>query len=448
MTTQLVAAQRGTLTEAMATVARVEGVDPEKLRVAVAAGEVVIPANSEHLKGNLRPGGIGRLLTTKVNANIGTSSERSSIAEEIEKMKVALEVGADAVMDLSTGGDLDRTRCELLAACPVPFGTVPIYEVIQGRTVEDISLDLIMETLEKQAQQGVDFFTIHAGLLQEHLPLLESRVAGIVSRGGALLAKWMLHYRRQNPLYEAFDEICALMAQYDVCFSLGDGLRPGAIADATDEAQIAELRTLGELVLRAREQGCQVMVEGPGHVPYDQIQYNMELQQELCHGAPFYVLGPIVTDLAPGYDHITSAIGGTAAAFHGASFLCYVTPREHLGLPNHEDVRAGVVSSKIAAHAADVARGFPGAAQRDRELSEARARLDWKNHLGRSLDPHTAQRMYQEACKQEDPQQAAGKADFCTMCGQHWCSLRVNREIQEQLGKGGQAQAERPVAVD
>lgn len=441
MTTQLLTAQGGKTTEAMLAVARTESLDPEQIRMAVAAGEVVIPANIRHLQGCLRPGGIGRLLSTKVNANIGTSSERSSIAEESDKMKVALEVGADAVMDLSTGGDLDQTRQELLAACPVPFGTVPIYEVIQGRSVEEVSLDIIMKTLAKQAEQGVDFFTIHAGLLREHLPLLESRVAGIVSRGGALLAKWMLHHQQQNPLYEAFDEICALMAQYDVCFSLGDGLRPGAIADATDEAQLAELRTLGELVLRAREQGCQVMVEGPGHVPYDQIQYNMEIQKELCHGAPFYVLGPIVTDLAPGYDHITSAIGGTAAAFYGASFLCYVTPREHLGLPNHEDVRAGVVASKIAAHAADIARGHAGAALQDRRLSEARARLDWKNHLDNSLDPQTARRMYQEACKQGGGQPSADQPDYCSMCGQHWCSLRVNREIKEIISKNNATDA-------
>ncbi|MFC1652994.1 phosphomethylpyrimidine synthase ThiC [Planctomycetota bacterium] len=432
MATQLVAAQSGTITDAMISVAQTEHVDIERLRDEVAAGTVVIPANTIHLKSGLRPAGIGRLLTTKINANIGTSSESSSIQEEVEKMLVALEVGADAMMDLSTGGDLDQTRRDLIAQCPVPFGTVPIYEVIQGREVRDVTIDLIMKTLEKQAEQGVDFFTIHAGLLQEHLPLLESRIAGIVSRGGALLAKWMIDHDQQNPLYEAFDEICALMAQYDVCFSLGDGLRPGAIADATDEAQLAELKTLGELVLRAQEQGCQVMVEGPGHVPYDQIQHNMEIQTELCHGAPFYVLGPIVTDLAPGYDHITSAIGGTAAAYYGASFLCYVTPREHLGLPTADDVRAGVVASKIAAHAADVARGKPGAAERDRRLSVARANLDWETHLGSSLDPHTAQRMHREACE-KGQSQGLGGADYCSMCGENWCSLRVNREIKEYV---------------
>jgi phosphomethylpyrimidine synthase len=281
----------------------------------------------------------------------------------------------------------------------------------------------------------VDFFTIHAGVLKEHLPLLEHRVAGIVSRGGALLAQWMLHHDRQNPLYEMFDDVCQIMAQYDVCFSLGDGLRPGAIADATDEAQIAELRTLGELTQRAQEKGCQVMVEGPGHVPFDQIQYNMQIQQEICHGAPFYVLGPLVTDIAPGYDHITSAIGGTAAAFYGASFLCYVTPREHLGLPDAEDVRAGVIASKIAAHAGDLARGLKGVAERDRRLSTARANLDWAAHLGESLDPQTAERMHNEACR--DIGEQGPSADYCSMCGQAWCSVRINRDIRRAANLGG-----------
>ncbi len=342
-------------------VAEAEEVDAEFIRDEIAAGRLVIPANKLHIRTNLKPIGIGRALRTKINANIGTSSVRSSVEAEIEKMKAALEAGADAIMDLSTGGDLDDTREKLLAQCPVPFGTVPIYQVIAGRGVEDVDEKIILQVIEKQAKQGVDFFTIHAGVLKEHLPLLKSRVCGIVSRGGALLAKWMLYHNKQNPLYEMFDDLCGLMAEYDVCFSLGDGLRPGAIADATDAAQIAELETLGELTTRAQEAGCQVMVEGPGHVPFDQIQYNMEIQQRICHGAPFYVLGPLVTDIAAGYDHITSAIGGTAAAFYGASFLCYVTPREHLGLPNIEDVRAGVIASKIAAHAADVARGLKSA---------------------------------------------------------------------------------------
>ena len=433
MTTQLTDARTGTITEAMRQVAEGEGVSLELVRDEIAAGRLVIPANKVHLQNNLRPAGIGRVLRTKVNANIGTSSVRSSVEAEIEKMEAALAVGADAIMDLSTGGNLDAIRIELLAHCPVPFGTVPIYQVIEGRGVEDIDRDIILRTVAKQAKQGVDFFTIHAGVLREHLPLVEKRVAGIVSRGGALLAKWMLHHNRQNPLYEMFDELCDIMVQYDVCFSLGDGLRPGATADATDEAQIAELRTLGELTQRAQERGCQVMVEGPGHVPFNQIQYNMEIQQEICHGAPFYVLGPLVTDIAPGYDHITSAIGGCAAAYYGASFLCYVTPREHLGLPNADDVRAGVVAAKIAAHAGDVARGLKGAADRDRTLSAARSNLDWQTHLATSLDPETADRMHQEACREMGTQELRS-ADYCSMCGQHWCSVRINREVRQLAG--------------
>ncbi|MHC4132993.1 MAG: phosphomethylpyrimidine synthase ThiC [Planctomycetota bacterium] len=432
MATQLEKARSGEITEQVQIIADLEGVEAEELRVEIAAGRVVIPANKVHLEGNLKPGGIGRMLSTKVNANIGTSSVRSSIEQEIEKMNAALEVGADTIMDLSTGSELDKTREELLVHCPVPFGTVPIYQVIEGRDVEDIDNNVILEVIEKQAKQGVDFFTIHAGVLREHLPLISNRVGGIVSRGGALLAKWMLYHNKQNPLYEMFDDLCGIMAEYDVCFSLGDGLRPGAIADATDEAQLAELRTLGELTKRAQEAGCQVMVEGPGHVPFDEIQHNMEIQEEICHGAPFYVLGPIVTDIAPGYDHITSAIGGTAAAFYGASFLCYVTPKEHLGLPGAEDVRAGVIAAKIAAHAADIARGLKGADERDRKLSIARRNLDWERHLGESLDPKTAERMHVEACKEMGIKELQA-ADYCTMCGQKWCSVRINKEIREAL---------------
>lgn len=429
MMTQLQAARSGRVTDETRYVAQVEGVDADLLREEVAAGRVAIPANRLHLQGGLRPAGIGRVLTTKVNANIGTSSVRSTLDAEIDKLTAALEVGADAVMDLSTGEGLDDVRRELLARCPVPFGTVPVYQVIEGRTVEEITHELILETVAKQARQGVDFFTIHAGVLREHLPLLEGRVAGVVSRGGALLAKWMLHHGRQNPFYELFDDLCAIMRQYDVCFSLGDGLRPGAIADATDEAQLAELRTLGELAQRAWDNGCQVIVEGPGHVPFDQIQYNMEIQREVCKGAPFYVLGPLVTDIGAGYDHITSAIGGTAAAFYGASFLCYVTPREHLGLPDADDVRIGVVASKIAAHAGDVARGLPGAADRDRRLSIARANLDWERHLAEALDPKTAERMHRQACEGGDDDLSG--ADYCSMCGRNWCSMRINKEIRQ-----------------
>jgi phosphomethylpyrimidine synthase len=432
MATQSESSKAGEITEQVQIVAEKEGIEAEELGSEVAAGRVVIPANKLHLERNLEPIGIGRALITKVNANIGTSSIRSNIEQEIEKMEAALEAGADTIMDLSTGGELYKIRETLLAQCPVPFGTVPIYQVIEGRDVEEIDHKIILEVIEKQAKQGVDFFTIHAGVLREHLPLIEQRVGGIVSRGGALLAKWMLYHKRENPLHEMFDELCGIMAEYDVCFSLGDGLRPGAIADATDEAQLAELRTLGELTERAQEAGCQVMVEGPGHVPFDQIQHNMEIQQQICHGAPFYVLGPIVTDIAPGYDHITSAIGGTAAAFYGASFLCYVTPREHLGLPGTEDVRAGVIAAKIAAHAADVARGLKGAGERDRQLSIARRNLDWDKHLSKSLDPKTAEQMHIDACKEMGVKKAH-TADYCTMCGQKWCSVRINKEIREAM---------------
>ncbi len=438
MSTQLEAARAGTITDEVMFVAEAEQLDVELVRENIAAGRLVIAANKLHLKTNLKPCGIGRILSTKVNANIGTSSVSSCVETEIEKMQAALAAGADAVMDLSTGGDLDATREKLLTLCPVPFGTVPIYQVIEGRNVEDIDSKIILEIIERQAKQGVDFFTIHAGVLKEHLPLLENRVAGIVSRGGALLAKWMVYHNKQNPMYEMFEDFCDIMREYDVCFSLGDGLRPGCIADATDKAQIAELKTLGELTQRAQEKGCQVMVEGPGHVPFDQIQHNMEIQEQICGGAPFYVLGPLVTDIAPGYDHITSAIGGTAAAFYGASFLCYVTPREHLGLPNTDDVRAGVIAAKIAAHAADIARGLKGAAEQDKRLSIARSNLDWRAHFDESLDPQTAEAMHLEACKEIGVDELPS-ADYCTMCGQQWCSVRINKEIREMIRARGTA---------
>lgn len=434
MATQLEMARRGQITSQMQSVSAKEGVDVEMICREIAAGRLVIPANRIHLQGNLVPAAIGRAVSVKVNANIGCSSVRSSLEGEIEKMQVALDAGAHAMMDLSTGGDLDAIREKLLSRCPVMFGTVPVYEVIVGRNVEDIDYKTILQIVEKQAKQGVDFFTIHAGLLKEHLGLLSSRVCGIVSRGGALIAKWMSYHNKQNPMFEMFDELCDIMRQYDVCFSLGDGLRPGCIADATDAAQIAELRTLGELTQRAWDKGCQVMVEGPGHVPFNQIEKNMKLQQEYCKNAPFYVLGPLVTDIAPGYDHITSAIGGTAAAYYGASFLCYVTPREHLGLPNADDVRKGVIAARIAAHAADVARGFGNASQQDRRLSVARADLDWKTHLAESIDEPTASRMYEEACRQSTLQGEKGQ-DYCTMCGHDWCSMRINKELRKQLQK-------------
>ncbi|MBW8014599.1 MAG: phosphomethylpyrimidine synthase ThiC [Planctomycetes bacterium] len=435
MSTQLEIARSGQISDAVKSVAAIENLAPKFIRDEVAAGRIVICANKVHLADNLVPAGIGRALTVKINANIGASDVRSSLDGEVEKMKMAIDLGADAMMDLSTGGDLDEIRTRLLSHCNVPFGTVPLYEVITDRSVEEIDRDSILKVVEKQAKQGVDFFTIHAGILREHLDLIGSRVCGIVSRGGALMAKWMIHHNKQNPMFDMFDDLCAIMREYDVCFSLGDALRPGCIADATDEGQIAELRTLGELTQRAWENGCQVMVEGPGHVPYHEIQKNMEMQQEICHGAPFYVLGPLVTDIAPGYDHITSAIGGTAAAVYGASFLCYVTPREHLGLPDVEDVRQGVIASKIAAHAADIAKGLPGAADRDLRLSTARANLNWNGHISESLDPNTAQRMHEEACAGSEMAETKDSADYCTMCGRDWCSVRINKEIRDACGK-------------
>ena len=430
MTTQLQEARDGHISRQVEFVARAEDISAEQIRCETAAGRLVIPANKIHIANGLEPVGIGRLLTTKVNANIGTSPVNFSVDAEIEKMNTAIEAGADVIMDLSTGGDIDDIRQTLLGHCKVPFGTVPIYQVIEQRDIEDIDEKIIIECIIRQAEQGVDFFTIHAGLLKEHLSLVRTRIAGIVSRGGALLAKWMLYHNRQNPLYEMFDELCDIMVEYDICFSLGDGLRPGAIADATDDAQIAELRTLGELTQRAQEKGCQVMVEGPGHVPFDQIEKNMRLQQEICNGAPFYVLGPLVTDIAPGYDHITSAIGGTAAAFYGACFLCYVTPTEHLGLPGVDDVRMGVIASKIAAHAADVARGLKGAADRDRQLSIARANIDWKNHIGLSLDPKTAEKIHRG---NDGGDVETDKIDYCSMCGEKWCSLRTSKDVKKAI---------------
>ena len=425
--TQLTQARKGIITDQAKEVARKEAASPENIRDEIAQGKLVIPANRIHLERGLRPIGIGRAVTTKINANIGASPLDSSEVHELEKLNIALKYGADAVMDLSTGGDLDKCRLNLIEHCPVPLGTVPIYEMIVDKPIEQLTYDDILKVCQKQAAQGVDFFTIHAGVLQEHIPLIDSRIAGIVSRGGSLLALWMRHHNKQNPFYELFDDICDIMCQYDVCFSLGDGLRPGCLADATDEAQLAELRTLGELTQRAWDKGCQVMVEGPGHVPFDQIEYNMKIQQEICKGAPFYVLGPIVTDVAPGYDHITSAIGATAAAYHGAAFLCYVTPREHLGLPDEDDVREGVIAYRIAAHAADVALGRAGARDWDDRLSRARADLDWKQHIELSMDPDTARKMHDEKNLPD--------TDHCTMCGKDWCSVRLTKSLRQPLRK-------------
>jgi phosphomethylpyrimidine synthase len=479
--TQLEAARKGTITDEMRRVAVRESTSAEFIRDEVARGRLVIPANVRHLAGSagrapataaqtpsagergssalghpgarpgarlwvnqpaaqrletildpdllkgeravkrLDPTGIGRMITTKINANIGASPVSSSTEEEVEKLRWAQRYGADTLMDLSTGGNLAACRQAIIDHSTIPIGTVPIYSMIVGRRIEDLTHDVILKEIERQAQQGVDYFTIHAGVLREHLPLIGPRTTGIVSRGGSLLAKWMIHHGKQNPMYELFDELSAIMREYDVTYSLGDGLRPGCLADASDAAQLAELRTLGELVLRAREAGVQAMVEGPGHVPLDQIGFNMRLQQRICDDAPFYVLGPLVTDVFPGYDHITSAIGATEAARHGAAMLCYVTPKEHVGLPKAQDVKDGCIAYKIAAHAGDIARGITGAREWDDDLSRARAALNWPKQFELAFDGETARALHDEDLEVD--------TDFCAMCGHDWCSMRISKEI-------------------
>ncbi len=422
--TQLDHARLGNITPEMKRIAQREShLTPEQVRDEVAAGRMVIPANLTHLQHNLDAMAIGRAALTKINANLGASPVSSSIDDEIDKLNWAIRYGADTAMDLSTGGDLNTTRRAIVQASTIPIGTVPIYSMIIGRSIEDLDRTLILDELENQAQQGVSYFTIHAGTLKEHLPHVKDRLIGIVSRGGSLLAKWMLTHDDQNPMYTLWDDICAIMRKHDVAFSIGDGLRPGSLSDATDEAQLLELNVLGELTERAWAHGVQVIIEGPGHVPFDQIEYNMKLQRQLCHGAPFYVLGPLVTDVFPGYDHITSCIGATAAAYHGAAMLCYVTPKEHLGLPRKEDVKQGCIAYKIAAHAADVALGIPGTRDWDDELTKARAALNWEKHIELSFDPDTARAYHDEDLDVD--------TDFCAMCGHDWCAVRISKEIQE-----------------
>ena len=422
--TQLEHARLGNITPEMRRVSEREPhLTPEQVRDEVAAGRLVIPANKVHLDYALDPMAIGRGTRTKINANMGASPISSSTDEEVEKLRWAERWGADTVMDLSTGGDLDRCRIAIVQASRVPIGTVPIYSMIIGRKIEELTVDMILDGLQRQAEQGVDYFTIHAGLLRAHLPLVRDRLIGIVSRGGSLLAKWMLEHGQENPMYTAFDRICDIMRAFDITFSLGDGLRPGGLADASDPAQLAELQTLAELTEHAWRRGCQVMVEGPGHVPFDQIEYNMKLQRTLCHGAPFYVLGPLVTDVFPGYDHITSCIGATAAAYHGAAMLCYVTPKEHLGLPKKDDVKQGCIAYKIAAHAADVALGIPGTRDWDDELTKARAALNWERHFDLAFDSDTARALHDEDLDVD--------TDFCAMCGHDWCAVRISKEIVE-----------------
>lgn len=424
--TQMHRARRGEVTPEMKRVAEREGLDPEFVRREVAEGRAIIPANVEHLKHRLDPMGIGIAFRCKINANIGNSAVTSDLEGELRKLHIAVHYGADTVMDLSTGGNLDEIREAIIEASTVPVGTVPIYQMAQHvREIADLTPEDMLEVIERQARQGVDYMTIHAGVLLEHLPLVKNRITKIVSRGGSLIAEWMVRHRRQNPLYTHFDEICEIFKRYDVSFSLGDGLRPGCLHDASDEAQFAELRTLGELTLRAWRHDVQVMIEGPGHVPLDQVPYQVIREIQECHGAPFYTLGPLVTDIAPGYDHITSAIGAAVIGQFGASMLCYVTPKEHLGLPKEEDVKQGVLAYKIAAHAADIARGRRGARDRDDELSRARFAFDWNRQFALSLDPETARRYHDE----DLPAEYFKSAEFCSMCGPRFCSMKISGHL-------------------
>ena len=424
--TQMYYAKKGVITPEMNYVAQAEMLDPELIRSEVAAGKMIIPANIHHE--NLLPMAIGREAKTKINANIGNSSLSSDICAELRKLEICLEFGADTVMDLSTDGDLDAIRSAIIEHSSVPVGTVPMYEILkEAKEVTNITNELILSVLEKQARQGVSYFTIHAGFLREFLPLVKKRKMGIVSRGGSLSASYMSKLNRQNPFYEIFDQILEICAKYDVSLSLGDGLRPGCLYDATDEAQLSELKVLGELTLRAWQKDVQVMIEGPGHVPLSQIEYNMKIEQELCHDAPFYVLGPLVSDIGAGYDHITSAIGGTMAAYHGASMLCYVTQKEHLGLPNENDVREGIVAHKIAAHAADVALGKAGAIEKDHAMSDARYAFDWNKQFELSFDPKKARELHDESL----PEDAFKSAHFCSMCGPKFCAYKISKDLEK-----------------
>jgi len=409
-------------------VAKREGLEASLVRDEVARGRMVIPANKVHLQKRLEPMCIGIAARTKINANIGNSAVTSDIDGELEKLHTSVHFGADTVMDLSTGRDIDAIRQAIIDNSPVPIGTVPLYQMVQQLDdICDMTPQHFLDMVEHQAKQGVDYMTVHAGILFEHLHLTTKRVTGIVSRGGSLIAKWMMHHRQQNPLYTHFEDLCDIMHAYDVTWSLGDSLRPGSIADASDAAQFAELDVLGELTKRAWAKNTQVMVEGPGHIPMDQIDMNVKRQMQVCHEAPFYVLGPLVTDIAPGYDHITSAIGAALAGWSGAAMLCYVTPKEHLGLPENEDVKQGVIAYKIAAHAADLARHRPRVHERDDALSKARFEFDWNEQFRLSLDPETARRMHDETL----PQDTFKSAHFCSMCGPKFCSMKITEEIRQ-----------------
>ncbi|MBW2980761.1 phosphomethylpyrimidine synthase ThiC [Candidatus Woesearchaeota archaeon] len=420
--TQLESAKLSEVTLEMEAVSKGEAIPVKRLMKGIAEGRIVIPANKLHKK--LNPIGIGDELRTKVNANIGSSPNKADIQDELKKLDVAVGAGTDTIMDLSTGGDIDKIRQEIVAHSTIPVGTVPIYQaVVEKGDVLELKAEDFLKAIRKHARDGVDFLTIHSGLTREVLPLVKKRLAGVVSRGGAFLVKWMLHHRAENPLFENFDKILDIAIDNDVTLSLGDGLRPGCIKDATDKAQIHELKVLGQLAKRAMEKNVQVIIEGPGHVPLNQIEMNLKLQKEYCNNAPFYVLGPLVTDIAPGYDHITSAIGGALAAYHGASFLCYVSPKEHLGLPNPDDVREGVIASRIAAHAADIAKGIKGAQWWDDELSEARSKLDWDTVLKLSINPEKARKIREESGPVDD--------DVCSMCGK-FCSVKISKEMKKK----------------
>ncbi len=427
--TQLYGARTGEVTPAMREVARGENLDAEFVRAEVARGRMVIPANIRHA--SLKPIGIGINAKCKVNANIGRSPDRSDAAAELDKLAVCLKYGADTVMDLSTGEDLDEIRRRIIEASPIPVGTVPIYQAVNDvEDVKDLAPDDFISVIRTQAEQGVDYMTVHCGVLRKMLPLACKRALGIVSRGGSLIARWMKENKAENPLYDNFDSILDICREFDVTLSLGDGLRPGCLADASDEAQFAELDTMGELTQRCWDADVQVMIEGPGHIPFDEVAMNVEREIEVCKEAPFYVLGPVVCDIAPGYDHITSAIGATAAAFAGASMLCYVTPKEHLGLPERDDVRTGIVAYKIAAHAADVARRRPGARDRDDEMAKARFAFDWERQFELALDPERAREYYDA----ENTPRPDGEKNFCSMCGKKFCAVRASRGLAEGGG--------------
>lgn len=441
--TQMHYARKGIITPEMEYIAIREGFSPEFVRDEVAVGRAIIPSNINHPEAE--PMIIGKNFQVKINANIGNSAITSNIEEEVEKMTWATRWGADNVMDLSTGKDIHKTREWIIRNSAVPIGTVPIYQALEkvNGIAEDLNWEVFRDTLIEQAEQGVDYFTIHAGVLLRYIPLTANRVTGIVSRGGSIMAQWCLAHHTENFIYENFEEICKIMKQYDIAFSLGDGLRPGSIADANDEAQFAELKTLGELTKIAWEHDVQTMIEGPGHVPMNKIKENMVMQEEHCHDAPFYTLGPLTTDIAPGYDHITSAIGAAQIAWYGTAMLCYVTPKEHLGLPNRDDVRTGVVTYKLAAHAADIAKGHPRAEERDNALSKARFEFRWEDQFNLGLDPELARDYHDETL----PQEAAKVAHFCSMCGPKFCSMKISQDIRNTAKAQNLANAPEEVRV-